>query len=174
MTDTIQVTDPRVAAPPVAVPPSTPQAQSILDMLAADINEAVSIPPKVYPIPRLPSYELVADVNIDFELLEVWRKGSLDARGNIDQLRLAKLIIANKVTRILKDGEAATYEGRDLNFRSPELWPAVGATSAVDAVKKMIGPDGAIGAIGDAILTDAGYGSTVEGHEVERPNPTQG
>lgn len=184
MTDSpIAFSDPRLgqAPPPPPVRPTpavvTPEPvvneNTILDGLLADINEATSLPPVSYPLPHTSGYRVVADVNIPYEMVKAWQDQCVDQRGRLDQLQLAKTVIGAKVTTILRHEQPVTYEGRTLTFGSSVLWNKLGVLNGPAAVKKMIGPDGDIAAIGEAILSDAGYGTSVEGREW-RPDPTQG
>jgi hypothetical protein len=183
MTDTpIVINDPRLPAngtapaPPQASPfagaPPVPET-TLLDDLAADINAEVNLPPVVYPVPHRPAYQLVCDVNIPYEHVQQWNRVSVDGRGRADDLQMSKTVIVAKCTKILRAGFPVTLEGRPLTFTSPELWSKLGVISATAAVKKLIGIDGDIGAIGEAILRDAGFGRSVEG-QTERPDPTLG
>jgi hypothetical protein len=181
VTDTspLAFTDARLTAVP-RDPELDPQLapvpeRSLLDDLADDIADEVDIAPVSYPLPHRtsPPYAIVCDPNIPFETYRAWSQRHVDRHGNTDPLQLAAVMIAAKTVRIVRDGQAVTFDGQPVTFRSPELHQKLGVPSAVDAVKKMVGNDGDLAAIGQALILEAGYGRTVEGEQVLR-DPTRG
>lgn len=152
--------------------PSEKNAGTILAELEAELKREVRNAPIVLNVPGRPGMAIRFDVNIESNAVQTWRKQSQNKsmQDNFDGLKFSSLVIANKAECILYNGTPAlTEDGDELNFKNPVLLTMVGATRALDAVRKLYGIDGHIFIAADEILRAAGYDS--DGQE-QQADPT--
>jgi len=104
--------------------------------------------------------------------VEKWRKIAANGQrgGKPNPSHWYALILANQTEQILKDGKPfADADGNPFTFRDEELQAALGAQTAAAAVRKLIGADPVLIAIGSGVLTEAGFGEDAEAVDPEVP-----
>ena len=145
--------------------------RSDLELIKADLTAPIEDESLVLPVETRPGYSLRFDTDIPWEAFEKWRKAAKDrkATNGIDVARLSALVIANKCTGILFNGNVLHDDAGDpLTFGSDEIRAMYDTPRAAEAVKKLIARDSRMQAISDAVITAAGWGD-----EVSEVDPTQ-
>jgi hypothetical protein len=145
---------------------------TILKALEAELKREVRLDPITLTVPNRPGMTIRFDTNIESGTIQMWRKQSQNKSmaDNFDGLKFSSLVIANKAEAVLYNSVVArTEDGDELNFKNPALLSMLGATRALDAVRKLYGADGHIFVAADEILRAAGYDS--EGQE-QQTDPT--
>jgi hypothetical protein len=157
---------------PTFAPPQRDEVTSPLDALKASLQTEYRNPPTTLPVKARPGVEVRFDTNIDAELLQAWRKRSRDKRkvDQVDPMRFAATVIANKAEVFLQDGQEVVVDGSPINFRSNSILEWTGATSVHEAVRMVYGMDSHVLATCGAVLSAAGYDDDME--DVSEEDPT--
>ena len=114
-------------------------ARSLINDLLAKVDRA----PIEIPIPDKPGWTLRIKPQIDDSQMRRWTKTAAGTDGNVDQLTLSRLVIAELCIAICKDGEPVLdADGAPLSFGSPELRdgsPSLKRASNADMVSAIFG-----------------------------------
>lgn len=141
-----------------------------LDPLAAltELAAPVVMPEVVLPHRFRAGWAVRYSTELDADDLERWRKrakrpGKAGMRGEIDEIRLACILLANLSKGLERNGAPVLdEERRPLTFAHTKVWEIYGAARAADAVRKFYGNDPYLLATLEAVLAAAGVGEEVE------------
>lgn len=123
--------------------------------LLAEVADTVTI-----DVPGRPGWQAVYTTAITGEQLDKWRKGARDRKRSdgIDGVKFAGILLANTNAGIIRKGTPVQLDGEAATVRHPEFLELLGATGAVDAVRKLYGLDGHVDAAARAVMQAAGWG----------------
>lgn len=146
-----------------------------LDPLAllAEIAAPVVVPEVIVPHRFRPPWAVQYSTALDLDDLKRWQKRATPPgnRGQVDEVRLACIVLANLCKAILRNGEPVLdLDGAPLTFAHPAVWQTYQAKRAADAVRKFYGNDPYLAATLDAVLAAAGIGDEVETLDPTRPS----
>jgi hypothetical protein len=140
--------------------------------LLSDLRDELAAPSEdktvLLEVPQRPGYAVRYATVLTHDQLTLWRKRATKS-NEVNELFLAQIICGNLCRQIVRQGEPLTdSEERDVTFSSGEFQEAVGATSAVEAVRRFYFLDAHVLATSVQLLREAGYDD-----EVGSPDPTK-
>lgn len=153
---------------PDVLPPDTVAHPSDLDRIREDLSVELEEETNI-PVATRPRYLVRCSTNITGDELDTWRKLAKSKKHSdgIDGVKLVALVLANKTTAILRDGEILR-DGHDeaLTFRHRDLMDLVKRNpreqlTAAETVQRFFGRDSAVDSAARALLVEAGWGEDV-------------
>jgi hypothetical protein len=168
--------------PQPGTPPSAPERKrrtgigdddDLLALFKQDMAEELAIDDVEFTHKHRPSYKMKFGTDLNQRQLLAWQRRCIipgrKAGENIDQMKLCGIILSNLNTGIWRNGERLfDSTGEPLTFRCPEMWNALGADDAVEAVQRFFVRDGYLQAVTESVLTACGFADDVA------PDPTDG
>lgn len=165
-----EITDPRVSAsrPPVDDPDLTSNGElSLLDVLK-EVAEPFDSPDVVFSVRTRDGWAVRYSTDIDADQLKLWQKRSKDQRGDIEEIRLASIMLANLCVGLIRNGNDLTDNGEPVTFAHPDIWRLYNASRAADAVRSFYSLDTYLVSTCNSLLREAGWGE-----EIQALDPTQ-
>jgi len=140
--------------------PNNPALQvTILDELQSVLDSPVTREPVTIPIKTRPQMAVRYNANIDGDLLQAWNRSCTDRKDRFDNMKFARMIIANQAQCIVLRGIDVTDEnGGAVTFSGSKLLSMTHAATAGSAIDTLFGDDALILATSRAILEGSGYG----------------
>jgi hypothetical protein len=127
-------------------------------------------------VPKRPSMRLMFNTKIDFDTYQLWmRKCENKKLKETDFLRFALIVMSNRTTGILLNGEKVTTpNGEDMTLTSPELHEMIGVSvgGTGRAIRNVFMSDGHVIQGMRLIIEKAGYsldGDVVEADDEDGP-----
>jgi hypothetical protein len=148
-------------------------ASTALDSLRADFAAETDEDVVTFPVRsrrHKAKYEVRFSTRIPYEDLAAWRKRSEDKTmpNDLNETRLACIVLANTCRGIIRNGEEILTEGEPMTFASPAFHALVGADRAVDAVRRFYDRDPDVNRAAGEVLAAAGWA----GGEIDETDPT--
>jgi hypothetical protein len=142
-----------------------------LDALRAELSAEVEVELVTLDVPTRPGYAVRYRCDVSYDELATWRKRSADKTkpGHLDEVKLAAIILANKVDGIMAHGTEVTDGDAAVTFASPVFLDLTGKGSAVSALRHFYGLDGHVDAAAKVVLGRSGFGDELaeEGDDVD-------
>lgn len=118
--------------------------------------------PVYFEIPDYPEFFLRFRTNVKAAEIEKWNKQATKGK-DFDACFAAQLVLCNTVVEILQgDRTLCDAAGDPLTFVNKELMASLECLTAAQAVKRFIGRDGDIIALGNAAIEASGFGKEMQ------------
>jgi hypothetical protein len=172
--------------PPLDQPDDLPDLdraeENPLALARAELAAAVNVPERSWDVDTRPGYAARFRVDItDDDLQALRRRCRLrgqprrpDGEFPVNELRLARLVLATYNTAILRRGVVVELEdGRPMTFRDREFLALYKSGSVAEAVQQFYGTDGAVVGAGRVLMHASGWlDDPEEAGGVTQPGPT--
>lgn len=146
---------------------------SLLDSLKEELAKRIAKQPVSYTIPSRPKITMQYSVDITAADLRRWRHAArMKGRKSedYDPLRFSAILLANKNTAIIMDGEAITdANGDNLTARDTTIQSFVNATDPVSTITELYGFDGHVLSVASEVIDAAGFGDEDEDDDAADP-----
>lgn len=146
-----EVNDPDLAAVDVE--------RSQLDDLRAELTAPVDADDITLAVPGRPNYAVRYSTALTYRQLAAWQKKSTLKSGDVDELKLAALIVAGQCRAIIRDGVVVDDGGDPLTFRSQALLDMYEVDRVADVAIRFYGSDIDVANASNGVLKAAGLGA---------------
>jgi hypothetical protein len=150
--------------------PARPGETTLLEDLAAELTAELEDELEPIEVPERPGWSVVYSKAITNDNIKAWRKRAKDGK-NVDELRLACIILGNQCRRLVRNGVTITAGEEAVTFASPAFHGLYGVGTARDAIRAFYGRDGHVLMAANRVVEAAGYGAELE--DVDE-DPTDG
>ena len=155
-----------------------------IDLVRAEITAAVVAADIMLEVPTRPGYHVTFRRDFTADDIRQWRARSKSRRArrartddgdNLDEIKFAAMVVVSTCTGIVRRGTAVYDDAGDpMTFRSDELlamYPEANGQTT-QAARLFYASDAYLSAAAEAVLIEAGWGSTLE-DAGEDPTPAR-
>lgn len=136
--------------------------ESVWADFTKDAQQNVSKKEVRVKVPNRPTWTLIHDPNIEYDMYEAWQKKCTTGRGDkatLNWKQLAVIVLSNTTKGILVNDRPLRKNGVDITMTSDQFCQAMGLSAGMTraAIKKAFGSDADMLAAMRLIITRAGY-----------------